>query len=516
MSINPNTGRRFTFESVNEYYTAKMENFKSVLTPVLTDPGPISIDALIAHFKKIADGIDLVLPDGKTWEQIIEGVPDCKKESLWKFRDYVFATSMIWVGHTILPSVYTSIKIKDNPVRIKPVEVNIINNEFTVIGSQKLTSDIDVTIQGPGSYFIIMVLEDLFSTFTNKGVRIRRMDLEFYTDFRIAKMAYVNVSKFTDAEKCDMLKYAYISYFRSTHSLEISALARSLGEHFLAVIGSTTQLDTILSQAVSEWTTTAPDGELDREKFYEIAQEIDEETTHVHRLFIAKRWQNAARKVLNTAKKERGNARPNSRASFANTVTEVASNASQHELARKIFFDIARGNIHRPESYLLPSTAVHVVDIEQLGAAGETNTSVSKYFGTTPVTGVIDFAYIASAIEQLGYLEHYHPIGTICSIKGIKYVGRMIRALINAKLLSGDEIFLEKTYAATYDMLNSLRKSGVPSCDINISDLNTDIVNKLAPVEENDQWNGFHEGGGRKKVTRRRHRRGRRTYGNRR
>ena len=38
-------------------------------------------------------------------------------------------------------------------------------------------------------------------------------------------------------------------------------------------------------------------------------------------------------------------------------------------LANDVFFTIARANAHRPESYVLPSTAVIIVDVEHSSAS---------------------------------------------------------------------------------------------------------------------------------------------------
>jgi len=533
MSKNPNVGRKFNYESVKEYYDAKMAIFPDVPTPVLHDLHTFSLEDLTGHFKVVANSIDLnrLIPAGsKSWEQIITDLSQCAQQTLWKFRDYVFSVTMIWVGQFLSNNVnyktnadgkaYIDI-ISDLP-RFKPEKIELENNEFTVIGSQKVTSDIDVTVQGPGAYFIIMILEDLFTKFTDAGVSIRRMDLEFYTDFRIAQKAYVNVNKFSIDEKVKILKYAYISYFRSTHTTELSPLATVLGNKFLGGLGDPVSLDAVIADAKAEWLSEAPDGVLDREKFYEKAKQIDDKTKKVYHLFISQKWQGIAAKVVSLAKQKR--------ASFAEIVPEVL----QSRLAIDLFFLICKANIHRAESYILPSTAVHVVDIEQLQDKREVNSNMSSYFGITPLTGVEKFTYIASAIEQLGYLEHYHPSGQICSIKGIKYVGRMIRALINAGLLTGNEYFsyqlkgstITDSYTEIYNKLNSLRKLGASACDINIKDLDEALVDKLESiVTENPleviSENPLRTGGYRrnKKVTRRRRSRSsrkRRTYGNRR
>jgi hypothetical protein len=57
------------------------------------------------------------------------------------------------------------------------------------------------------------------------------------------------------------------------------------------------------------------------------------------------------------------------------------------------------------------------------------------WFSSNARIGIDSFGYIISAIEQLGYLEHYHPDDIECNKKGIKYFGRLIRALVQSGLL---------------------------------------------------------------------------------
>jgi hypothetical protein len=515
MSVNPNTGRTFTFESIKEYYYAKMSAFTRVPTAELQDP-TLNLEDFVRQINEVKNYYFSLCND--SWEKIVEQqTNERQKEALWKFRDFIFAISMLWVGK-VLGETLGVLKIGDNPVRDIPEKFNIKNNTFTVIGSQKLTSDIDVTIQGPGSYFIIMAVEDLFETLKRKyNIQVRCMDIEFYTDFRIAKHVYVNVQDFTPEERKEILKYAFIGYFRTTGGETISPLARTLGTKFLSLLGEGPEaLDAVLSAALAEWNTMKPSpGErLNREEFYKIAKEIDNEATDIYRDYTRKKMMKAAKIEKEKLMSESPSTETKRKGSFANIVIQTQEDKTDHDKAVKIFFDIAKGDVLRPESYILPSTAIHVVDLEQLKDERGKNTSISAYFGTTPVTGVEQFTYIASAIEQLGYLEHYHSEGEICNIKGIKYVGRLIRALEKAGLLNNPEL------KETYTSLNALRKSG-GKCTTDIPVLMDTVTTALTSSTAAAAAGGYRKKRytktrKHKKVTKRRHTRSRRNNGNRR
>jgi hypothetical protein len=83
----------------------------------------------------------------------------------------------------------------------------------------------------------------------------------------------------------------------------------------------------------------------------------------------------------------------------------------------------------------VPSTAVHVVEFEQKKGGMFTDSLPESWLSSNARIGIDRFGFIISAIEQLGYLEHYHPEDVTCEKKGIKYFGRLIRALVQAELL---------------------------------------------------------------------------------
>lgn len=430
--MNPNLDRRFTYPSVKEYYDTKVTKFIDVSLQL---PNSLfnTVEDLVRHLRDVQGTLGITFPNCSLnskfiWENYITSLDsELDKQKAWVYRDYVFSVCMIHVGIILGQGYQGQIEVR----RQRPSGFDITNNMFTVIGSQNLTSDIDVTVQGPHAAFVISVIEDLFEVLTyDHSIPLRCMDVEFYGDFRILTNLYVNVSLFSDADRLLMLEYAYISYFRSLHTDTVSPLGQRLGELYLQKMSSPENIQTVIQRALDTWTTEAPNGELIREKFYDANREAEE----------------SANRLLTGG---------------------LAKNSSAYATeAPRIFFLIAKGNVHRPESYIVPSTPVHVVELEQvLGMknAGRNTPPISKdWFTKNATIGLDTFAYIASAIEQLGYLEHYHTNSSECNKKGIKYFGRMVRALIYAKLLKKD------TYQPVYNAFNNFRKSSNTRCPYNI------------------------------------------------
>ena len=409
---NPNLDRKFNFESIQEYYLAKLQGHtKTPKFNLISNSFP-NIDALATN---IQEKIKKIKIKGTSWEAI-QRVPS---QSIWELREYIFASSMLFVG----------MHVKDFS-RTVPSDFAISKNTFTVIGSQKLSSDIDVTVQGPYTYILIMLIEDLFETFTKKyKIPMNYMDIEFYGDFRILKKLYINTHNFSEDALFKLLRYAYVSYFRSRHIYsikDVSSLAIKIGEQYLDLLNNTTPIHKVLQAAQDQWNKTAPGGKLNREIFYKLQQQVEEDSSH----------------LLKTKGKFK-------------------------DLANEMFFLRADADIHRPESYVLPTTATHIVEIEQV--KGDHAPKIDyKWFTENAKISLNKYAYIASAIEQLGYLEYYHPASShdLCNKKGVKYFGRMIRALQHAKLLN-------KTFTPLYEIFNAYRRTtGDGPCP---SDIHTEL-----------------------------------------
>ena len=417
----PNLDIEFNYNSINTYYTSKIRVEKPTLPKTVFQ----TMDELGEHLVALKEEYHIHFPKNFTWSSHVT-------ETIWVFREYAFCLLMLQIGQTMG-------LVSDRNI---PDDMNIKENRFTVIGSQMLTSDIDATIQGPHSAVIIAALEDMFELLTNKyNIPFLKMEVQLYGDFRILSKLYVNVGRFTDEQRYEMLKYAYIGYFRSlniTHGdYVISPLVRRLGYIYLKKLGGTKSLKSILEEAYNEWTASAPRGHLDREQFYLEYEKVERESSLIHGF-------------------------------RSNDSVFVRS------LANDIFFSLARANVHRAESYVLPSTAVHIVEIEQIhGDKTEPCAIDKKWFADNVCIGTDVFAYIASAIEQCGYLEYYHPALVDCNKKGVKYFGRLVRGLLHAGLLNSSFIHV-------YTKLNNFRKSDGHDCPYNVHIMLDKIQKTLA------------------------------------
>jgi hypothetical protein len=204
-------------------------------------------------------------------------------------------------------------------------------------------------------------------------------------------------------------------------------------------------LNVVLESAFDEWAVMAPGGVLNRESFYlEMRRaEVDSD---------------AMKPYLERKKSVR-----------------FTKGADVSYLANDVFFTVARADVHSPESYVLPSTAVIIVDVEQaLGGVLPHDPSLpSSWFVNRAQIGVDEFAYLASAVEQAGYAEHYLREGVPCNRKDIKYFGRMVRSLLHADCL-------DASYIPIYTALDAHRKADDESeCPHNIHTLLKRVTSDL-------------------------------------
>lgn len=484
MAVVDNTwkiDRHFDYNSVNVYYINKIKSFQTDDIPNL----PITMfetqEDLGKHLKSVASelGIELTPCDFENmylWGSYLTSQPAEKHANIWKYREYVFGCGVLFVAHMIEKAQANNkifVILNKSTPRAIPGEFDINDHTFTVIGSSELMSDIDVTIQGPHASLLISAIEDLLISLTiNQNIPIRCWDLEFYGDFKLLNYVFINFSKFNNIQRMILLKYALVSYFRSTHQVDnktpvvhpnVTYLVRAC----LRQIGVDEKLyENTVSAAYDFWVKTAPMGILDREYFYK--QLINVESKSETIIMIRNAFG----------------------AAVSNNDTMRSSGIDVDSLAFNLFDSIAQGNIHRAESYVLPSTAVHVVEFEQKKVGKSSGGLPESWFSSNARIGIDIFGFMLSAIEQLGYLEHYHPKDELCSKKGIKYFGRYVRALIQAGLLQEGDVF-----TSIYKELNIFRSTKGAVCNYDVHKLLNQIQSKL-----------HKSSGGGMRRTRRRHR----------
>ena len=461
--------RPFTYEGVNGYYVNKITAFPTEGLSELPRDIPQDITLLGTHLLTVAkeQGVSLTPCDLNhmyLWGELVTSTPAEKQAMLWRYREYVFSFSMRFVGQFVSQQQQQSYRIGSYSPRVKPSTFRIEDHSFTIVGSSELTSDIDITIQGPHSSFLIAVIEDLFYTLTtDHGVPIRCWDVEFYGDFRLLRSVFVNFHKWTPSQRVLLLKYALVSYFRSTHQVTLRPPilhpnVTTLVYHALTLVKTNPAwipraYQAIVKSAYDFWRQTAPNGVLNRELFYRELGKVESDSATI--------------KLLDG----------NSKNQPSRLSNNTALGPKAQEFAFGLFTAMATANIHRAESYVLPSTAVHVVEWEQKKASPSNGSKPlpTSWFASNARVGIDPFGFLLSAIEQLGYLEHYHPPNIACSKKGIKYFGRYVRALIQANVLPPDT-----PLKPVYEQLNIYRGTKDPSvvCPYNVHDLLKQIQQK--------------------------------------
>jgi hypothetical protein len=483
----------FNRETIDALYKGRQTFFTGIslgeLPTIKSENLPGLVGKFKNHLRSINPDFSLDKDCNTSWADAIN-----KNEILWKYRDYAFASSILFAIQLLAfnsPSYNISGK-----ERVKPVDFDITKNTFTVIGSTAYTSDIDVAVQGPRAYFIIQILEDFYDMIQTNGIFIKCMDIEYYSDFRIGKDGYIDTSLFSLEDKLKMLKYAYISYFRSRGNNEVTDLAKNLGSLFLKELKSAELIDEIIASAKDKWTTEAPNGVLDREKFYEYSKKVDELIYELPSALPPKlpsesKWKIASAAFVKT--------------SFTDIVKSVLADRNK---ASAIYFGIADADIHRSESYILASTAAYIVVIEQIkkqvGGDGNSPSIIDVQKSITPLT------LIACGIENCGYMENNLnlPKTPLCNMKAAKYFGRLVRSLNLSKTVNIAD------YLAITGELDTQKKTG-GSCDKKLEDL-LEAINGLVKIYIAAAAGGYRRH--KQKVTRRcrRRRRNTRRYGKRR
>jgi len=479
-STNWKIDRPFTYEGVNGYYVNKITAFPTDGLAELPHDAPADIPSLGTHLREIAAEVGLTLTPCDLakpylWGEELGRQSPEKQPLLWRFREYSFALAMYTIGQlSASASADTPPHIGSHPVRTQPATFRIEDHSFTIVGSSELTSDIDITIQGPHSSYLISLIEDMFLTLTtDHGIPLRCWDVEFYGDFRLLHSVFTNFRKWSPAQRLVLIRYALVSYFRSTHQISpnrppvIHPNVSALVYRALHFVTRKNNPDTpwmkrayqgVVQGAYDFWKQTAPQGVLDRELFYRELAKVESESATIRLLPLPDR--------------------PSVLASQNEGITP--------EFAFSLFTAMATANIHRAESYVLPSTAVHVVEWEQKKVQAQAQSPAdpplpTSWFTSNARVGIDPFGFLLSAIEQLGYLEHYHPPNVPCSKKGVKYFGRYVRSLLHAGLLPSTTPF-----KPVYESLNTYRSTKDPrvACPYNIHELLGQILSATAFKKE--------------------------------
>jgi hypothetical protein len=467
--VDPKIDRSFTYDSVNVYYTFKIAHFGASDDLILPTTVFITPEELCTHLADVAKerGIQLESCDRDSpyiWMDFIKKHPVTMQHQIWKYREYVYACSVLFIASYIEKNAASGrITILPSTPRFVPPEFSINQHKFTIVGSAELMSDIDITIQGPRSSFIISLIEDLYQYMSyTVNIPIRCWDVEFYGDFKILQSVFVNMSKFSKYDKTQILLYGLISYFRSSHKKvnEVSPIVLYLVKYCIVnFIEHDKLIDSLIQEAYYKCNSELPDGKFNRELFYRELRDVETKSVLINPFLY----------TIDNGKIVSDNI----------GLAKIIHDHDMNSFAFAIFSHIMRGNVHRSESYIVPSTAVHVVEFEQKKGGMFTNSLPESWLSSNSRIGIDRFGFIISAIEQLGYLEHYHPERSVeCEKKGIKYFGRLIRALVQAELIPETSTLVSNSVKLNVFRSN---KSG-KSCEYNVHTLLNELNNILEPT----------------------------------
>jgi len=258
---------------------------------------------------------------------------------------------------------------------VDKVGTQLEDYKLKIYGSKKITSDIDITVEGPYPSKVIKLIEDTWLEKTGKYPT--DTEIEFYGDFITllsSNPVFINSREFTIEHEADILPYVGVSILRNAGSLDFPLLNNFLHKY----------------PQPGPWKETA------RHIFDEIKHISKEESRHRYY------------KYLHRAEK-------------------IKRSAINRQNTHLIFLTLCKANMYRSENYILPSTVIHVVRKIQ-----DTNTEIKSnhkrtcklYHPKRPSCSLGKFTYLCSAMEQIGYIEKNKN-----NYKIQKYTARMEDAL---------------------------------------------------------------------------------------
>jgi hypothetical protein len=310
-------------------------------------------------------------PADFTWGHINSYSED-QQQKFWSLRRLLF--------YTILAHVHEQLT---NGKTHRCLPEGFATEQYTLFmfGSEKLTSDIDATVEGPHASFLIASLEDAWLSLT--GSPCGRWDVEYYGDFLMfldeqGEKSYLNSREFDDSTT-KILPFVGVSILKNTGKFDFPLLENFLQSH------SELQDGDWQSKAHSYYDALqGMQYDARREKYYTLLGQAEE-----MRL---------------------SQIRPTKEAHLA------------------VFLLLCEANIYRSENYILPSTVIHVVRGLQAKEAkpSRSDPTCRPYHVRVATCNLDKTAYLFSALEQLGFMERF----LLDEAKFQKYQQRYLNAMI--------------------------------------------------------------------------------------
>ena len=480
-------GVPFTPVAIQKAYDWRTKSFNEIEDHRILPTQVFADKDAFCHYLRGQADTDKISAHGYTktpylWGDYLKEFDESDRPKVWKFRDFVFACMMQFIG-SYVPAQRDAITFfeKSRPI---PKDFDITKHSYTIVGSVTPASDIDITIEGDQAAFLIAIIEDLalYMTFNSSTpTPIRFWDVEFYGAYLPLSKLAINANKLTTLQRLVLLQLALVSYYRSTGQKEkdtsptIHPNVEYLVRKSLEQIKLPLSYDSTIASSYRYWCEQAPNGVLDREIFYKCLEHVQQNSAWIEKSLKNATSNNAKLEAAAAALPVNTNAISiaSANALFKHTRLTAAGKHSASEIAFDILFEISKGNLHRAESYILATTALYIVEMQK-GASKAEGAPPSSWFSSNTRIGTDSFTLMLSAIEQLGYLLHYLH-NTTFTKKGSKYVGRYVKSLVDAGLLTGDDA---EKFLDTSKRLNTFRgtSKNIPN--------NADLQNMIEMLDE--------------------------------
>jgi hypothetical protein len=338
----------YTLPKVLKYYHKKRSIY-SKSSPDLVTSDLASISRFIASLLE-------TVPKDFDWSAI-KTFSEEEQRDLWTIRETLFSQILIYVFIQLIMRAYT---------RTTPLNFDANEYTFSLFGSEKTTSDIDVSVEGPDASFLISILEDAWVALT--GGSCSRWDVEFYGDFLLfldenEEPSFLNSREFNDAAS-DILPFVGASILRNTGTLEFPRLNKFIAAHPEVSELQKPDWKTKAIALIKRAKTMSYDTQ--RETYYTYLRKAEE----INKRHIS----------------------PNKQSNL------------------EMFLALSYANIFRSENYIIPSTVIHIVrDVQAKSPKPESSLSpeCKPYHVRLASCALGPFTYLCSAMEQIGYMERF-------------------------------------------------------------------------------------------------------------
>jgi hypothetical protein len=387
-SFQINSSFNFFSNRIKEHSAKIIPRLTNWLDKIKTDLDPIKkFIEIMEEINKECNGASV------SWFNLSKNLEEIK--NLWGLRECIVSISFQTASRIVELNEGKTIKIGKNKNRI----INVKNAVINILGSNSLLSDIDISIESVHSSTWISIIEDLWELTNWFNHSKWRVDL--YGDFTMIGEYYIDTKYFDKEILKKLLELSIVSFFRHSKSIQFDLKL----------------LDHLINWAILEQGLLIDKNAIITKSKLKIV-EIKKESREKYYLELkqAENFQIEIKKFIENK-----------------TLNKIELN----NLLGKVIIHLGEANLYREENYILPSTVIHIVKIEQ--AKNSNHGSCIPLLSKIAKCSLNSFIYILSGIEQLGYLQQNLAEGNVlCSLPASKYFGRLLRAINQS--LNGIEI----------------------------------------------------------------------------